>query len=66
VAKSPSPIKVGSRVRFIGKGSIRCGMIGTVKAIAGGIAKIWLDYHSSLAGDLRNLEAGFSHLELLE
>jgi putative DNA primase/helicase len=48
VAKSPSPIKVGSRVRFIGKGSIRCGMLGTVKAITGGAVKIWLDYHSDM------------------
>jgi hypothetical protein len=64
--KPSSPIKVGSRVRVSMKGAERDGMKGTVTAVRGTTTKILLDYHSSIAGKLRELEAGFSHLELLE
>jgi hypothetical protein len=58
-------IKVGSRVRFLGKGSVRYGKVGIVKAIADGIATVWLDYDSSFSSSLRELESGLSRLELL-
>jgi hypothetical protein len=66
---APTPsvqIKIGSRVRYLGKGSARYGMVGTVRAVAGNVANIWLDYHSSLPGHLRDLEAILSQLELVE
>jgi putative DNA primase/helicase len=62
------PIKVGSRVRFLGEGSLRYGKVGTVKAIAGEIATVWLDYDDFFSNrhDLRKLESGLGRLELLE
>jgi len=59
-------IRVGSRVRYLGKGSKRHGMIGTVKSVTGSIASIWLDYQKGLHYDLRELEATLTQLELVE
>jgi hypothetical protein len=65
VQKPQPAIKIGSRVRYL-KASVRCGMVGTVRALTGNVAKIWLDDHPSLLLDWRNLEATLSQLELLE
>lgn len=59
-------IRVGSRVRYLGKGSQRCGMIGTVKSIDGSIASVWLDYHKGLPQPWRELGANLLQLELVE
>ena len=61
-----APIKIGSRVRYLGKGSARHGMVGRVIDLTDNGVKILLNYHPSLAGHLRDLKAALSHLELLE
>jgi hypothetical protein len=67
VEQKPQPaIKIDSRVRYLGKGSIRYGMVGTVTAIVGRKVKVRLDYHPSLTGDWRNLEDAFPYFELVE
>jgi hypothetical protein len=59
-------IKIGSLVRYLGKGSERYGMVGAVKSLVDDVAKIRLDDHTSLADHLRDLEATLSQLELVE
>ena len=67
VAPALNPaIKIDSRVRYLGKGSIRYGMVGTVTAIVDRKVKVRLDYHPSLTGDWRNLEDAFPYFELVE
>ena len=61
-----NPIRVGSRVRYIGKASKRCGMVGKVRKIEDGIATVWLDYDKSLSKDLRELTSSLNQLELIE
>jgi hypothetical protein len=65
-AVSEKGIRVGSRVRYLGKGSKRHGMIGTIKSINGSIASLWLDYYKDLRHDWRDLGASLSQLELVE
>jgi hypothetical protein len=60
------PIRVGSRVRYIGKASKRCGMVGKVRKIEDGIATVWLDYDKSLSKDLQELTSSLNQLELIE
>ncbi|MBD0388651.1 MAG: hypothetical protein ICV54_19640 [Nostoc sp. C3-bin3] len=65
-SQAPSPsFRVGSRVRYLGKGTKRFGMTGTIKTIKDAIAEIWLDYSAKLSWDLRNLIASFGQLELI-
>ena len=59
-------IKIDSRVRYLGKGSFRYGLVGTVTAIVDRKVKVRLDYHPSVTGDWRNLEDAFPYFELVE
>ncbi len=60
-----TPIQVGDRVRYNYQHSKRCGMVGVVTKIDGGIATVWLDYQKSLTKDLRKVEGSLGDLELL-
>jgi hypothetical protein len=69
-APTPAPveqkIKPGSRVRYLGKGSFRYGLVGTVTAIVDRKVKVRLDYHPSLTSNWRDLEDAFPYFELVE
>ena len=58
-------LKVGDRVRYNYQHSKRCGMVGVVTKIDGGIATVWLDYQKSLTKDLREVEGSLGDFELL-